>query len=147
MAVNDVTFFEEALATRLDGGWLSADDIKIAICDNTTIPVASQVTPALGDFTEVGTAGSYVAGGLSLGDIGTLVTEAAGVMKFDSGTNPTWAKDALNDTDAHWGILYNATRTGDPAFAFVDLGGPVDMSVAALTINWNAAGIYTDTIT
>ncbi len=147
MAVNDVTFFEEALATRLDGGWESADDVKVAICDNTTVPTASTATPALGDFTEVGTAGSYVAGGISLGDIGTLVVEAAGVMKFDSATNPTWAKNASNDTDAHWGILYNDTQAGDPAFAFVDLGGPVDMSVGALTITWNASGIYTDTIT
>ena len=147
MAVGDVTFFEEALATRLDGGWESADDVKCAICDDTVTPTAATATPSLDDFTEVGTSGSYVAGGISLGDIGTLVTEAAGVMKFDSTTNPTWAKDASNDSDAWWGILYNDTQAGNPAFAFVELDGPVDMSAGALTITWHAAGIYTDTIT
>ena len=147
MAVGDVTFFEEALETRLDGGWESADDVKCAICDNTTTPTAATATPSLDDFTEVGTAGTYVAGGTSLGNIGTLVTEAAGVMKFDWATNPTWAKDASNDTDAWWGILYNDTQAGNPAFAFVELDGPVDMAAGALTITWDAAGIYTDTIT
>ena len=70
----------------------------------------------------------------------------AGILTFDSAVNPTWASDGSNDTDAYWALLYNDTQAGDPAFAFVDLGGPIDMSATDLTINWNASGIFSITI-
>ena len=143
MATGDITFFEEALDTAFFGGWATSDDIKCAVLDNTTAPTAADATPALGDYTEVGTAGSYAAGGVSLGTWGALSTEAGGTLTFDSGTNPSWAQNGSNDTDAHWGLLYNDTQAGDPAFAFVELGGPVDMSAGSLTITWNASGIFT----
>ena len=145
MATGDVTVFDEAKAYMIDGGWEAADDIKCAILDNTTAPTAADTTPALGDYTEVGTAGSYTAGGTSLGTLGTLVTEAGGTMTFDSATNPTWAQNASNDTDAYWGLIFNDTDAGDLAIGFVELGGPVDMSAGSLTITWNASGIFTIT--
>lgn len=143
MATGDVTVFDEAKAYMIDGGWESADDIKCAVLDNTTAPTAGDTTPALGDYTEVGAAGTYTAGGTSLGNLGAAVTESGGTMTFDSSTNPTWAQDGSNDTDAYWGLIYNDTQAGDPAIAFVELGGPVDMSAGALTITWNASGIFT----
>ena len=143
MATGDVTVFEEAKAYMIDGGWEAADDIKCAILDNTTAPTAADATPALADYTEVGAAGSYTAGGTSLGNLGTCVSEAAGTMTFDSATNPTWAQNASNDTDAYWGLIYNDTQAGDPAIGFVELGGPVDMSAGSLTITLNASGIFT----
>lgn len=143
MARGDITWFEEAKAYMLDGGWAASDDIKCAILDNTLAPTAADATPALADYTEVGAAGSYTAGGTSLGTWSTLVTEAGGTVTIDSGTNPTWAQNASNDTDAYWGLIYNDTQAGDPALAFVDLGGPVDMTAGDLTITWNASGIAT----
>lgn len=143
MAVGDVVVFNEAKAFLIDGGFEAADDIKIAICDNTTAPTAATLSPALADFTQVGSAGSYVAGGTSLGDIGTMITESGGVVTFDSATDPTWAQNASNDVDAHWGIIYNDTDAGDRAIAYVELGGPVDMAAGSLTITWNASGIFT----
>lgn len=143
MATGDVTVFDEAKAYMIDGGWESADDIKCAVLDNTTVPAAGDTTPALGDYTEVGAAGSYTAGGTSLGNLGTMVTEAAGTMTFDSATNPTWAQHASSDTDAYWGLIYNDTDAGDLAICFVELGDPVDMSAGDLTITWNASGIFT----
>ena len=145
MATGTVTVFEEAKAYMIDGGWEAADDIKLAICDNTTAPTAATATPALGDFTEVSAAGTYTTGGTSIGSLTTCVSEAAGVMTFDSATNPTWAQDASSDVDAYWGIIYNDTQAGDPAIAFVELGGPVDMSAGDLTVTWNASGIFTIT--
>lgn len=143
MAQGDMVVFDEAKAYMIDGGWEAADDIKCAVLDNTATPAAGDTTPALGDYTEVGAAGTYVAGGTSLGSLGTLVAEAAGTMTFDSATNPTWAQDASNDVDAYWGLIYNDTDVGKLAIAFVDLGGPVDMTAGDLTITWNASGIYT----
>lgn len=143
MARGDVTVFEEAKAKMLDGDWASADHIYCAIMDDTVSCAAADATPVFGDYTEVGAGGTYVANGTDLGTIATLVTEAAGTMKFDSATNPTWAQDAGNDADAHWAVLYNFTDAGKDALAFVDLGGPVDMSAGDLTITWNASGIFT----
>lgn len=147
MARGDVTVFEEAKAYMLDGGWLPANDIKIAILDDTLTPVASASNPRLSLYTQVGTAGSYANSGVSLGNIATLVTEASGTMTFDSATNPQWLQNGSNDTDAHWGLIYNENDTTGPdrAIAFVDLGGPVDMTAGDLTITWNASGIFTIT--
>jgi len=145
MATGDVIVFEESKAVIIEGGWEAADSIKCAILDNTTTPAAADATPQLGDYTEVGTGGSYVAGGAALQDLQTMVTEAAGVMTFDTTVNPTWAQNAGNDVDAWWGLVYNVTQTGNLAIAFVELGGPVDMTAGDLTITWNASGIFTIT--
>jgi hypothetical protein len=145
MARGDVVVFEEGKAKMLDGDWASTDHFYCAICDNTATPVAAFATPTFGDFTEVGAGGTYVANGTDLGALSTLVTEAAGVMTFDSAVNPTWAQDPGNDVDAFWGIIYNFTDAAKDAIAFVDLGGPVDMTAGDLTITWNVAGIYTIT--
>ncbi len=147
MAAGDVTVFQEALAYMIDGGWEAADDIKLAICDNTTAPAAGDAGPSISggttNYTEVGSAGTYTAGGTSLGSLTTCVSEAAGTMTFDSATNPSWAANASNDTDAYWGIIYNDTDATNRAIAFVDLGGPVDMTAVTLTVTWNASGIFT----
>lgn len=145
MAQGDVVVFNEAMAKMLDGDWASTDHFYIAICDNTVAPTAATATPVLGDFTEVGTAGTYVAGGTDLGALSDLVTVASTTMTFDSATNPTWAQNASNDTDAYWGIIYNYTDAGKDAVAYVDLGGPVDMTAGDLTITWGASGIFTIT--
>ena len=143
MARGDIVIFQEAMAKMLDGDWASTDHLYCAICDNTVTPVAATATPVLGDFTEVGTGGTYVAGGTDLGTLADLVSQAAGVMKFDSATNPTWAQNAGNDVDAYWGIVYNYTDAGKDALLFVDLGGPVDMTAGDLTITWNGSGLFT----
>ena len=147
MATGDFLVFDEAKAHMIDGGWEPADDIKCAILDNTVTPLVTHAAPALGanGLIEVGAAGSYVAGGISLGNLGTAVTEAAGVMTFDSATNPTWAQDASNDVDAWWGLVYNDTDAANLAIGFVELGGPVDMSAGSLTITWDPSGLFTIT--
>ena len=145
MARGDVVVFNEAKAKMLDGDWASTDHFYCAVCDNTATPAATTATPVLGDFTEVGNSGTYVTGGTDLGTLADLVTQNAGVMKFDSATNPTWAQDASNDVDAYWGVIYNYTDAGKDAVAFVDLGWPVDMTAGDLTITWHTDGIFTIT--
>lgn len=143
MATGDIVWFNEARTLDYFAGWATTDDIKVAVLDNTTPPTAATATPALADFTEVGAAGSYTAGGTSIGNWGTVWSESAGTGTMDSATNPTWAQNGSNDTDAYWGLIYNDTQAGDPAIAYVELGGPVDMSAGSLTITWNASGICT----
>ena len=87
MATGDLTVFDEAKLALTDGTHdLDTHTIKCAILDNTTAPTAADTTPALGDYTEVGTGGTYVAGGTTL----TIsLTEAGGTVTFDATTNPT----------------------------------------------------------
>lgn len=144
MARGDVTIFQEAMAKMFDGDWAATDEFWIAICDNTATPTAATATPTLSDFTQVGTGGTYASGGLNLGTLAALVTQTAGTMTFKSlEAAPTWAQNASNDNDAYWGIIYNKTDAANDALAFVDLGGPVDMTAGDLTITWNASGIFT----
>ena len=143
MAAGDLTFFEEALAYLTNGSWSTTDDIKVAILDNTTTPTAADTTPALGDYTEVGTAGTYTAGSTSIGTLTSCISESGGTMTFDSTTNPSWAANGSNDTDAYWALVYNDTDGTDRALAFVDLGGPFNMATTTLTITWNASGLFT----
>lgn len=141
MAQGDITIFDEAKLALLNGTHdLDTDVIKCAILDNTTTPTAADATPTLSDYTQVGTAGTYVAGGTAL----TIsLTEVGGTVTFDATNNPTWLLDASNDIDAYWGLIYNDTDATDAAIGFVDLGGPIDMTADDLTITWNGTGIAT----
>jgi hypothetical protein len=145
MATGTLIVFEEAKATMLDGDWAATDEFYCAICDDTVDPTAADAAPVIGDYTQVGAGGTYVNNGTTLGALSALVTEAGGVMKFDSATNPTWAQDAGNDVDAYWAIVYNFTDAGKDCLCFIELGGPVDMSAGALTVTWNGAGLFTIT--
>ena len=145
MARGDVTVFEEAKAKMLDGDWASTDHFYCGLITNAVVPTAADETPVYGDYTEVTPGGNYSAGGTDLGTLADLVTESGGTMKFDSSTNPQWAQNASNPTNAYYGIIYNYTDAGKDAVAFVDLGGPVDMTAGDLTITWNASGIFTIT--
>lgn len=143
MATGDITVFDEARAKMIAGDWATTDNFYCAICDNTTTPTAATATPVIGDFTQVGAAGTYVTNGTNLGVLSTLVSETGGIMTFNSAAYPTWAQDASNDVDAYWGIVYNFTDAGKDALCFVELGGPVDMSAGSLTITWSATGLFT----
>jgi len=143
MARGDVTIFEEALAKMIAGNWASTDEFYCAVCDDTTTPAAGDTTPVITDYTQVGTGGTYVDGGLTLGALSALVSEDGGTMTFDSATNPTWAQNGSNDVDAYWGIIYNYTDAGKDCLCFVDLGGPVDMSGGDLTVTFGALGLFT----
>ncbi len=143
MARGDLTVFNVAKAKMLDGDWASTDHFYCGICTNATPPTSATASATFGVFTEVATAGTYSAGGTDLGTLADLVTQTNGTMTFDSSTNPTWAQNASNGTGAYWAIIYNYTDAAKDALAFVDLGGPVDMTAGDLTITWNGSGLFT----
>ena len=146
MAIGDITIFNEARATMLDGGWESADTIKLALITSTTVPTQADVTPVLGDYTQVTAGGNYTAGGEALDSWGNMITQSAGTVTFDdTGASVSWAQHASNPTNARYGIFYNDTDTAGPdsAIGFIDLGSTIDMTTGDLTITWNASGIFT----
>ena len=147
MAAGDVTVFDEAKAYMIDGGWASADDIRVALITATTAPTAADATPALLDYTECTAGGNYVAVTATTGELldslANCVTEAAGTMTFDdTGATVSWAQHASNPTDARYALIVNGDQTGQ-GIAFMDLGAVIDMTAGALTITWNASGIFT----
>ena len=150
MAAGDTTVFEEARAYMFDGDWGSTDTIKCALVTATPTPTVSDAVPGMNagattTYTEVTAGGNYVAGGETLDTWGNMVTEAGGTMTFDdTGASISWAQHASNPTDARYAVIYNSSDTGlERAVCFIDLGQTVNMSTGALTITWNAGGIFT----
>lgn len=128
---------------------LATDSIKMGIVNNTIVPTVGTALPTWGtagttnlSANEVPAGTSYVAGGVAL--TGQAYTEAAGVNTFTA-ANVTIAQDATGFTTGYYGILYDATDANKHCIGFVDLGGPVSIQGGPLSINWNAAGIFTET--
>lgn len=141
MATGDVTVFNTAKATMIDGDWTASSDVYVGIVDSGASPTPTS-TATWANFSpdEVNTSVEYTAGGDSIGTIATCVTEDGGTMTFNSPlSDPTWAQNAGHSTDASWAIVYNHD-TGD-AICFVELG-TVNMVTGALTISWDTAGIF-----
>jgi hypothetical protein len=142
MARGDLTVFNEAKAKMLDGDWASTDHFYCMLITSAVVPSASTTTPTTADFTEVTAGGNYAAGGVDLGTLATIVTEAAGIMSFDSTINPSWAVNASNPINAAYAIVYNYTDAGKDCLLFIDLAGPINMTLGTLSITWNSSGLF-----
>jgi hypothetical protein len=135
MAQGTLTHFEEfpkALGDKVHD--LANDTFKIALI--TTLPTAADVTPSLGDYTEVSGAG-YTPGGEAL----TVTwTEAGGVTDFkQTGGTITWTQNAGGPTNIIAGLIYNSTSVGNEAIAFVDFtadGGSTPISLVDKNVTW-----------
>lgn len=140
MAAGDIFVFNQTKLDLLNGTHdLDSHIFKVAILNNTTTPTVNDVDPALNSYTEVGSGGTYIAGGTTL----TMTLQlAGGTVTWDSTLDPAWNQNAGNDIDAYWGLIYNTSAT-NRALLYIDLGGPVDMTGGTLTLNWNANGILT----
>jgi hypothetical protein len=147
MALGDLLVFDEALVSLSVGPVLVADEVWIGIVTST--PTVSDAIPAYAaggttNYAAIATAGTYAAGGLLLDTIANVALEAAGVLSFkDTGASVTWAANGANAQDGEFAVVYNET-TG-LAYCFIDLDGPVDMQAGAVTITWNASGMFTVT--
>ena len=155
MAAGDVTVFNRF--TELLGGEgaihdLGADTFKMGIITNTT-PLQTAVEPrwiASGnpDFSALetlATGGNYTAEGEPLSTTITDNWSITGAVSTFAGDNISILTHASNPTgtttsSAYWGIIYNSTSVTKECVAFVDLGGPVDMTLGDFTITWDGAG-------
>jgi hypothetical protein len=135
------TVFDEAILAITNGDVaIDSDTFKMMLITSATAPTASTATPAKADFTEVTAGGNYASGGFTL----TMsVTEAAGTVTVDATTDPTWAQDGSNPTDARYAVMYNDTNAGKEAIGFVDLGSTIDLSAGDLTLQISASGLFT----
>lgn len=150
MAAGDLAVFEEAKAYMLDGSFLPAHTIKLALITVAVVPTDSDAIPGMNagattTYTEVAGTGGYTTGGETLDTIANCVVEAAGTMTFDdTGASVTWTQNGSSPTDARYAIIYNSSDTGlERAIAWIDLGATVDLQAGDLTITWNGSGIFT----
>ena len=147
MARGDLIVFEESKKELIMGGWEAADEIWIGLV--TDVCVVSDADPhyAAGgttNYTAIGTAGEYEAGGLLFDTLTAMLAEAAGVVTFDdTGASVTWAQNGASPQNADHAVIYHKT-TGH-CIAMVDLDGPIDMQAGDLTITWHGSGIFTIT--
>lgn len=146
MARGDFTLFEE-FAENIGGGDhdFTSDTLKLGIVDNTLTPTASITTPTWSDFSdnEVATTGGYTADGEILTTV--TYTEVDGVATLDA-DDVSLVQNGSGFTDGYWAILYNSTHASGAAVGFIDLDGPVSEQAGPISINWNASGIFTVTI-
>jgi hypothetical protein len=154
MAAGDLAVFDEAFAYMIDGGWETADVIKLALVTVAVVPTSASAVPGMGasattQFTDCAAGGAYSAGGDTLDTLGAMTIEAARTMTFDdTGATVIWTQNVSSPTDARYGIIYNSSDTGgtlERAIAWIDLGATVDLTAGDLTITWNASGIFTIT--
>ena len=150
MAAGDLAVFEEAKGYLLDGGFLAAHTIKLALITSAVVPTDADAEPGMNagattTYTEVAGTGGYTTGGETLDTLGAMVVEVAGTMTFDdTGASVTWTQNASSPADARYAIVYNSSDTGkERAIAWIDLGATVDLTAGDLTITWNASGIFT----
>jgi len=148
MAQGDLSLFDEfslEVSSSTHNLAAAGDVIKVALI--TTLPVITQTTPTLADFTEV-TGTGYTAGGIDIQTGQSLTVVSGPTYKYDSSVNPAWSQDGAGPTDIVAGLGYNSTDVSDKAVFFVDLttdGGstPVSLQAGNVSITWNASGIFT----
>lgn len=146
MAQGDLHLFNEYSDQLLKGTHNLAaggDTIKVALI--TTLPLITQTTPTLSDFTEVSGGTSYVAGGASIA-AGQSVSQVSGSnYKYDSTTNPSWSQDGSGPTNIVAALIYN-TSASNVAIGFIDMtvdagSTPISLQAGNVSITWNASGI------
>ncbi len=146
MAQGDIVFFNQFYEDEgLKVHNLNTDTLKVGLVDNTTTPSASTANPhwsATGTnflANEVTPGGNYTTGG---SDTNNTFSESGGTATLGA-TDITWSQNGSNPTGVWWGIIYNDTATNKPCIAYIELGGPVDMTTGDLTINWGSSAIGT----
>lgn len=94
--------------------------------------------------TEFSTAGNYTAGGQALSSV--TVTRSGATVTFDA-ADLTWANVTMSAVK-YLVVTMRAGGSlvaGDLLLGYVELesGGTVSPSAAALTVTWNASGLFT----
>ena len=125
---------------------LSADALKLGIVNGANVPTVNTPNPAWGANGTVNFSADQVttnAGGYSgpialasvtFTQVGNLATLAA--------NSTVIVQDSSNGfANANYGIFYDDTAANKPAFAFIDLGGPVGNQNGPVNINFNSSAV------
>ena len=150
MATGDVTVFNqfvEDVGEEIHN--FASDVIKLGIITTGVTPAATDSAPQWSatsgvdyDGNEVSAAGSYTAGGETVGSPTYTISGATATL---DGTDVTLAQNGSGFTNGAWGILFNETAISNQAIAFVELDSDGGLSEQSgdININWNTDGILT----
>jgi len=134
---------EDGGAINLDGG---GDTLKCMLVDDTRAPVGA-TDESIEDIDDNEVAGAgYSSGGAALANQSITMTTDGATVTFDC-DNITWSQDTGGFSTARYAILLKETGTpaDDRVICYADLGGNKGNVDGDLTIEMNAAGIFTKT--
>jgi hypothetical protein len=124
---------------------LDTDTIKVALLANTYTPDQD----AHDYFSDVSadevTGTGYTAGGATLASKTATYVAGTNTFTFDA-ADVSWADSTIT---ARYAVIYDAatgTPATEPLIAFVDFGADVSSSNGTFEITWDAAGIFTATV-
>lgn len=121
----------------------SSDTIKVALCTSTYVP--NQDTHAyFSDVTNEVVGTGYTAGGATLASKTVTYTAATNTQTFDA-ADTSWAASTIT---ARYAVVYDSTGTASTSalIGYVDFGADVVSSGGTFSITWDAAGIFTATV-
>jgi len=134
--------FDKFMEKQHDGNAVSCEgDVRCMLIDDTRAPVGA-TDESMTDIDDNEVSGTnYTAGGY---DMTPTITLAGGTVTFDS-DDPTWLQSGSGFADARYAVVY--FYTGTPAterpICYADLGGNKGNVSGDLTLELNAAGIWT----
>lgn len=116
------------------------DTIKVALTTSTYTP-NQDTHDYFNDITNEVTGTGYTAGGATLASKTVTYTSGTNTQAFDA-ADVTWSASTIT---ARYAIIYDSTGTSSTSalIGYVDFGADVVSSGGDFTIQWNAAGIFT----
>ena len=118
-----------------------SDTIKVALATSTYTP-AQDTHDYFNDITNEVTGTGYTAGGATLASKTVTYTSGTNTQAFDA-ADTSWASSTIT---ARYAIIYDSTpgtAATNPLIGYVDFGADVSSTAAAITITWDAGGIFT----
>lgn len=144
MARGDIKWFAQALhdlGNKIHD--LDADDYRMGIVTNATVPGIDTAAPHWGGTGTTNFATNQVATGSGYTGPLVLATEAwtlvAGGPRFRVSTDASVTLDAAGFSNGYYGIVYNNTDANKRAICYIDLGGPVGNVAGPIDFQWNGA--------
>lgn len=121
---------------------LDSDVIKVALCTSSYTP-NQNAHDYFDDITNEVSGSGYTAGGATLGSK-SVGTGGGKTFTFDA-DDVTWSSSTIT---ARYAIIYDSTGTAStsPLIGYIDFGADVSSSSSNFTIQWNASGIFTQTV-
>ena len=142
------TFVFNTAKEWLADGMFDLDDFVWKIALITSLPVVTQATPNLSDYSEVASGNGYTSGGETL--TATWV-ESGGTVTFTFTGTPaaSWTQNALGPTDIVAGLIYSPSSSPiNQALGFVDFrsGSPataISLQAGDISYTPHASGFFT----